>query len=436
MAEHNELYRQAYYYDIVFHRDVSREVNFIGALFQQRTGRALESVLDIACGPAYHARAFARRGVRAAGLDLRKEMIDFARDQAAAEGVTLEWIVGDMREFTLLQPVDVAFTLFDGLDSLQTNDEIVRHFRAVATHLKAGGLYLIDATHPRDCSPFHYPPFQYRGERGGCRVEVDWVANPSLGNPLMQVVAVEVTMRVSENGREQVFTDRACERFLFPPEIAALADLSGALKVCGWYGDFDLNQPLDDTPASRRMITVLQKNDAGGWAGEKWSAYFSPKLCVQPHPRKGGSGVFARQPVAAGELLVVWGGRAVTGAQLATLTGRERRHSLQVEEDLYLAPVGPPEPGDYVCHSCDPNAGLSGQIALVALREIAPGEEVCYDYAMSDGSDYDEFDCACGSSLCRGRITGDDWQRPELQARYAGYFSPYLQRRIERLSGR
>jgi hypothetical protein len=51
---------------------------------------------------------------------------------------------------------------------------------------------------------------------------------------------------------------------------------------------------------------------------------------------------------------------------------------------------------------------------------------------MSDGSPYDEFDCACGSPLCRGRVTGDDWQRHDLQARYAGYFSPYLQRRIER----
>jgi hypothetical protein len=363
-------------------------------------------------------------------------MIDFARDQTAAEEVTLECFVGDMRKFALPQPVDVAFTMFEGIDCLQTNDEIVRHFQAVAANLKPGGLYLIDVSHPRDCAPFHYGNFQYRGERDGCRVAIDWATNQPVCNPLTQVIAAEVMMRVSENGWEQVFTDLAYERFLFPQEMTALADLSGALKVCGWYGDFNLNQPFDHTPASRRMIAVLQRTDGSGLTGEKWSACFSPKLGVQSHPGKGGHSVFAREPIAAGELLVVWGGRAVTGAELATLTERERRHSLQVEENLYLAPVGPPEPGDYVCHSCDPNAGLSGQIALLALRDIAPGEEVCYDYAMSDGSDYDEFDCACGSSLCRGRITGDDWQRPELQARYAGYFSPYLQRRIERLSGR
>ena len=77
--------------------------------------------------------------------------------------------------------------------------------------------------------------------------------------------------------------------------------------------------------------------------------------------------------------------------------------------------------------------GLIGQISVVALRDIYPGEEVCFDYAMSDSVPYDEFTCACGELNCRGRVTGNDWMLPDLQARYAGYFSPYLQRRIHRL---
>jgi hypothetical protein len=76
---------------------------------------------------------------------------------------------------------------------------------------------------------------------------------------------------------------------------------------------------------------------------------------------------------------------------------------------------------------------MCGQIVVVAMRPIMPGEEICFDYAMTDGSPYDEFDCACGSPTCRGRVSGDDWRRPELWARYQGYFSPYLQRRIENL---
>ena len=65
------------------------------------------------------------------------------------------------------------------------------------------------------------------------------------------------------------------------------------------------------------------------------------------------------------------------------------------------------------------------------MRTISAGEEITYDYAMSDASDYDEFPCSCGSMRCRGQVSGSDWQRPELWRRYSGYFSPYVQSRID-----
>jgi hypothetical protein len=65
------------------------------------------------------------------------------------------------------------------------------------------------------------------------------------------------------------------------------------------------------------------------------------------------------------------------------------------------------------------------------MRDIQPGEEICFDYAMSDTMPYDEFQCECGAPNCRRSVTGSDWQLPELQKRYAGYFSPHVQRRID-----
>ncbi len=138
----------------------------------------------------------------------------------------------------------------------------------------------------------------------------------------------------------------------------------------------------------------------------------------------------AREAISKGELIVVWSGALVSGDALASLPQTVRRYSLQVEEGHYLVSLTDCEPPDYVNHSCAPNSGLSGQIALVAMRDISAGEEITYDYAMSDGSNYDEFECGCGSAHCRGRVSGEDWRRPELWERYAGYFSPYLERRI------
>jgi len=63
-------------------------------------------------------------------------------------------------------------------------------------------------------------------------------------------------------------------------------------------------------------------------------------------------------------------------------------------------------------------------------RSIQIDDELTFDYAMSDGTDYDEFECHCGSTLCRGIVRGRDWRLPEVQHRYAGSFSPYLAARI------
>ncbi|KPL82822.1 lysine methyltransferase [Thermanaerothrix daxensis] len=162
-------------------------------------------------------------------------------------------------------------------------------------------------------------------------------------------------------------------------------------------------------------------------------SYCSPKLELRPCPGERGLGLFAREPIHAGELLAVWGGQVLTGEQLRLLPVERRVHSIQIEEDLYMVPLTFGEPADYFNHSCDPNCGLSSPITLVAMRDIAVGEEACFDYAMSDSSDYDEFECHCGSPNCRGIVTGRDWMLPSLQERYRGYFSPYLQRRIDKM---
>jgi hypothetical protein len=161
------------------------------------------------------------------------------------------------------------------------------------------------------------------------------------------------------------------------------------------------------------------------------SSYLSSRC--ESRVRPGGQrGVFARVALAKGELIAIFGGAVYPWEGLMALPEGLRSLSLQVEDELFLVPEQLGE-GDYVNHSCNPNAGLSGQICLVAMREIAPGEEVRFDYAMCDSLPYDEFDCECEEANCRGRITGGDWKIKELQERYAGYFSPYLQMRIDAL---
>lgn len=259
MAEHLNLYQRAGYYDIIFDRDVSREVDFMIAIAKNYTGKAPSAVLDIACGPGYHAREFTRRGLRTVGSDLQAEMIEFARHKDSAEGLSTEWLVADMRQFQLDQPVDLAFIAFDGLDTLQSNADVIQHLHSVAANLNPGGLYVIDLSHPRDVNHFYYYPFHYEGDRDGIHVEIDWGLNDPHYDLITNVCHVELEMRVTTaEGEEIRVRDTAVERLFLPQEIILLAELSGVFEVVGWYGNYDLQTPLEAAEA-RRMIAILQK---------------------------------------------------------------------------------------------------------------------------------------------------------------------------------
>ena len=159
-------------------------------------------------------------------------------------------------------------------------------------------------------------------------------------------------------------------------------------------------------------------------------SWLTPAAENRPSEQKGGLGVFAREPIAAGTTVAAFGGAAVDRRELAALGEAVQHHSLQIDEELYLASVPPFDPADYVNHSCDPNCGIVGSVLLVAMRDIAADEEICFDYAMTDSDDYDQFECGCGTDLCRQVVSGDDWKRPDLRDRYEGWFSTYTARRL------
>lgn len=159
-------------------------------------------------------------------------------------------------------------------------------------------------------------------------------------------------------------------------------------------------------------------------------SWLSPKARICPVGEHG-RGAFAVVPIDAGETVAAFGGYVVDRETLARQPEDRVSRSIQIADDLYLLADEAAEDGDLINHSCDPNCGLLGETVLIAKQDIEVGEELTFDYGTCDASDYDEFDCACTARRCRGRVTGDDWRDPTFQARNEGWFSPYIQRRIE-----
>jgi hypothetical protein len=158
--------------------------------------------------------------------------------------------------------------------------------------------------------------------------------------------------------------------------------------------------------------------------------YLSPLAEAREIPPKG-FGSFAVDPIPMGTIVATFGGTIVNRIDFETYPLEQRSRSIQIDVDQFV--LGPElrEPGDSINHSCSPNCQLRNATQLITMRDIAVGEELTYDYATSDASDYDEFECACASENCRGRVSGDDWKLPDLQSRYQNMFSPYVQRKIQ-----
>src|SRR6185437_2679519 len=99
-------------------------------------------VLELAAGPAEHAREFARRGVAATALDLSPAMCAYARERG--KGLPLEVVQADMRAFALGRRFDLVITMLDSTAHLMTLDDLVAYLGRVRDHIAGGGLAVIE----------------------------------------------------------------------------------------------------------------------------------------------------------------------------------------------------------------------------------------------------------------------------------------------------
>ena len=162
-------------------------------------------------------------------------------------------------------------------------------------------------------------------------------------------------------------------------------------------------------------------------------SYISTKAAAKESPIQG-RGLFAIEPIRAGEIVCIKGGHIFNRETLRRIAETLGPAEIQIGEDLFIGPLSLEErEGSMIFsnHSCEPNIGVQGQIIFVALRDIAADEELTHDWATTDDDDY-EMECKCGAQTCRKVITGQDWRREDLQQKYAGFMSWYLMEKIKK----
>jgi SET domain-containing protein len=156
--------------------------------------------------------------------------------------------------------------------------------------------------------------------------------------------------------------------------------------------------------------------------------WINPKIEIR-NSSIGGRGMFALEKINVGEDILTFGGDYIDEAEVKKISGKL---VMQWDENLFTAEDRGDDETYFVNHSCDGNTWMKDAFTLTARRDILPGEEVTADYALWEANEnyVSKWSCKCGSSKCRGRVTGQDWRRPDLQKMYQGHFSPLINKKI------
>jgi SET domain-containing protein len=127
-----------------------------------------------------------------------------------------------------------------------------------------------------------------------------------------------------------------------------------------------------------------------------------------------GKGMFALQPIAAGETIIEYKGEVISWREAL------RRHPhdpndpnhtfyFHIDDKHVIDAKYRGNAARWINHACDPNCEadeVDGRVFIKALRDLFPGEELFYDYGLIIDERYTpklkkQYECRCGSALCR-----------------------------------
>jgi uncharacterized protein len=128
------------------------------------------------------------------------------------------------------------------------------------------------------------------------------------------------------------------------------------------------------------------------------------------------AGCFALEPIAKGTRVLEYAGERISKAEGdIRYDGRPFTYLFGVGDGEVV--IDGHSMAMFVNHSCDPNCETDeedGRVYIESIRDIAPGEELTYDYYLYDGED--DAPCTCGSKECRGSMYSPEWLRKMRRA--------------------
>ena len=225
-----------YFYEEMLAERTPEEVERIFELFEREPGA---EILDCPCGHGRISNALAERGFRVTGLDATELFLERAREDAAARGVEVEYVHGDMRELPWRERFDGLvnwFTSF-GYFSDEENKAVLRAFHDA---LKGGGRLVLETQNVSrimlDPQPLHVV-----GERDGDLMIDRWTLDA-------ESARFQTERLVMRDGRAR--KAHFSVRWFTPPELRSWLEEAGFENV-----------QMPSLTAETRLVVVADRRD-------------------------------------------------------------------------------------------------------------------------------------------------------------------------------
>ena len=251
------LYDYPVYYEIAFSfRDIPREAAFLDACVDGFSRIPVRDVLEIACGPASHAGELAARGYCYTGLDINRNMLDYAVYKWRHVSPRPQFLQANMVSFDCDQKVDFAYVL---LGSLYLNgvEEMTSHFDSLARVLNPGGLYFLDWCIQFSNPLVHNDDNAYTIERDGVEIESKFAIK--LLDSASQTYEEVWTVNVNDRGRHRTFEMIERDKAILPGEFMKFLQTRRDFEFVGWWKDWDLQQPIASKADVSRPVVLIRR---------------------------------------------------------------------------------------------------------------------------------------------------------------------------------
>ncbi len=251
------IYDYPTYYDLVFSADWRDEYNFLLDAFAQHAQTPLRRIFEPGCGTGRLLWRLAAAGHEVAGLDLNPAAVEFCNERMTKKGLAPAAQVGDMTQFQLDQPADLAFNLINTFRHLLTAQQAENHLHAMADALAPGGLYLLGLhLFPTGGDPSGYESWTAR--RGRLQV-VSELQTVELDTK-KRFERFTMTFRVTTPTKAFELVEPITFRTYTARQMQNLLAKEPRFELVETYDfDYDLTQPITVDSTTEDVVYVLRR---------------------------------------------------------------------------------------------------------------------------------------------------------------------------------